>query len=340
MITHRATPPERPAWQAALADAISDPRELLRIAGVPPAMLGFSETALKAFSLRVPRGFAARMRRGDARDPLLRQVLPVALETRAVPGYGPDPVGDLSAEVVPGVLHKYHGRVLLVLTGACAIHCRYCFRRHFPYARSSAARERFEPALCYIRDRPEITEVILSGGDPLMLPDTRLSELAARLTEITHLQRLRIHSRLPIVLPERIDADLLHWLTTTRLRPVMVVHANHAREIDAGVEQALAALRQAGVTVLNQSVLLAGVNDAVDALVALSLALFAAGALPYYLHLLDPVAGAAHFEVKTGRALALYEGLRRALPGYLVPRLVRERPGAAFKLPIEMLVPP
>jgi L-lysine 2,3-aminomutase len=339
MITHTRSVPERSPWQEALADAISDPGELLRDLCLSPAALGSSEAALRQFSLRVPRGFAARMHKGDARDPLLRQVLPVGAETDAVPGFRTDPVGDLTAEVVPGVLHKYHGRVLLVLTGACAIHCRYCFRRHFPYGRSSPARDHFESALGYLRDHPAITEVILSGGDPLSLPDAHLADLAARLATIPHLRRLRVHSRLPIVLPERVDEALLSWLTGTRLSPVMVVHANHAREIDACVARALARLRRAGVTVLNQSVLLAGVNDELDVLVALSERLFEVGALPYYLHLLDPVAGAAHFDVDPHRARRLFEGLSRALPGYLVPKLVWERPGAPYKVPVELLSP-
>ncbi|HEX2164949.1 MAG TPA: EF-P beta-lysylation protein EpmB, partial [Thermoanaerobaculia bacterium] len=293
-----------------------------------------ARAAAADFPLRVPRGFVARMRPGDPRDPLLLQVLAAAAEVEPVPGYGPDPLAEAGAQPVPGVLHKYRGRALLVVTGACAVHCRYCFRRHFPYGERGLTRSAEARALAWLAGEPSIDEAILSGGDPLTLPDDRLAGLAARLAEVPHLRRLRLHTRLPIVLPERVDEALLAWLTGTRLAPVVVVHANHAREIDGAVAAALGRLRAAGVPVLNQSVLLAGVNDSADALAELSEALFAAGALPYYLHLLDPVAGAAHFAVPEERARAVHAALAARLPGYLVPRLVREVPGAPGKVPV------
>jgi EF-P beta-lysylation protein EpmB len=326
------------AWRRSLAEAVTDPAELLALLELPTAEVeGLLEGARRAgrpFPLRVPRGFVARMRKGDPRDPLLAQVLPLGTELDPVLGFTADPLGELAAAPVPGLLHKYRGRVLLVATGACAVHCRYCFRRTFPYAEQGASAAGFEPALAYVGADPTIEEVILSGGDPLLLPDSRLARLAEELAAIPHVARLRVHTRTPIVLPDRVDDDLLAWLTGTRLGPVIVLHANHAREIDAEVAAAMARLREAGVPLLNQSVLLKGVNDSVEALADLSRALFAAGVLPYYLHLLDRVAGAAHFEVEEGEARRLAAALAARLPGYLVPRLVREVEGAPGKVPV------
>jgi L-lysine 2,3-aminomutase len=322
---------QTPRWQALLAGAVTDPETLLAALGLGPEWLPGARAAARLFPLRVPHGYIARMARRDPQDPLLRQVLPLNEECEAVEGYGPDPVGDLKARAAPGVLHKYRGRVLLTATGACAVHCRYCFRRHFPYAEANASADRWRAALDYIAADPGIEEVILSGGDPLTLSDRRLAEFVAAVERIPHVRRLRLHTRLPIVLPERIDAALLAWLGATRLTVVVVVHANHANEIDGAVRAALVRLKDSGATLLNQSVLLAGVNDSVEALAGLSRALFDAGVLPYYLHLLDKVQGAAHFDVPEDRARALLAGLNARLPGYLVPRLVREIAGAPGK---------
>lgn len=331
MITRTAVLRQTPAWQRELAQAVTDPAELLVLLQLSPDLLGPARTAATSFSLRVPRPYLARMRKGDPQDPLLRQVLPLAEELQPAPGFDHDPVGDQATMVVPGVLHKYQGRVLLTVTGACAVHCRYCFRRHFPYADANPASDHWQPALGYIAADDSIHEVILSGGDPLTLSDQRLAALARSLQEIPHVRRLRIHTRLPIVLPQRVDALLLDWLGRLRLKAVVVVHANHAREIDAAVHTACAGLLDAGVTLLNQSVLLRGVNDSADALADLSEALFSAGVLPYYLHQLDRVAGAAHFEVSDAGARALMREINARLPGYLVPRLVREIAGAPGK---------
>jgi L-lysine 2,3-aminomutase len=271
------------------------------------------------------------MRRGDPHDPLLRQVLPLGAELVAAPGFSVDPVGDRDALRAPGVLHKYQGRVLLTATGACAVHCRYCFRRHFPYAQANASAEHWQAALDYVATNPDVREVILSGGDPLTLSDRRLAEFVQALEACAHVERLRLHTRLPVVLPERVTPELLAWLANTRLQTVVVIHANHAREIDDNVRLACARLRDSGATLLNQSVLLRGVNDSVEALATLSETLFAAGVLPYYLHLLDRVQGAAHFEVEDATARQLLAELNAGLPGYLVPRLVRELPGAPGK---------
>lgn len=288
----------------------------------------------RGFPMLVPRGFAARMRPGDPDDPLLRQVLPLDAEAHSPDGFQTDPVGDLHSRAGPGLLHKYHGRLLLITTGACAVHCRYCFRREFPYSAQHAGTDGWQSATDYLRDHADIEEVILSGGDPLMLDTRRLTELAARLAEIPHLKRLRLHTRLPVVLPERIDAELLQWLANLPWNIVLVIHANHAREFDPDVDRALSAVRANGVHLLNQTVLLKGVNDDANALIELMKRGFDAGVLPYYLHLLDRVNGSAHFEVPEQQAKVLMEALREKLPGYLVPRLVREVAGMPYKLPI------
>jgi EF-P beta-lysylation protein EpmB len=278
------------------------------------------------------------MRPGDPADPLLRQVLPLEEEELPAAGYTADPLGELAAPPVAGVLHKYRGRALVVATGACAVHCRYCFRRHFPYAEHSGQAAGWREVVDRIAGDPGISEVILSGGDPLSLPDERLAELAGALAALPQLRRLRLHTRLPIVLPERVDHALVAWLGALDLPVAVVVHANHAQELDADVRRALAALQATGALLLNQSVLLAGVNDSVDALGDLCEALFDAGVLPYYLHLLDPVAGAAHFAVDEAVAVEIMRELAARLPGYLVPRLVHEVPGAPSKLAVDLRV--
>lgn len=321
-------------WKNALAQAVRDPAELLTLLELPERWLQPARRAAETFPLRVPRGYVARMVSGNPDDPLLRQVLPLREELEPAPGFVADPVGDRAAAAAPGLLHKYHGRVLMTLTGACAVHCRYCFRRHFPYAEENPRADGWSAALDYIAGQPEVTEVVLSGGDPLAMDDAPLSALAEKLAAIRHVRRLRVHTRLPVVLPERVTDELLGWLTGTRLDPVMVIHANHSAEIDTVAAGALRRLRGAGVPLFNQAVLLRGVNDNVTALIELSERLFAADVIPYYLHLLDPVAGAAHFDVSEEKATALVEAARQRLPGYLVPQLVRERAGAASKLPV------
>ncbi|UJJ58978.1 EF-P beta-lysylation protein EpmB [Rhodanobacter denitrificans] len=327
--------PDAPAadWRQLWREAVTDAGELLDLLGLqhladqlPPADAGFQ--------LRVPRGFVARMRHGDPRDPLLLQVLPQLAELDEVPGFVVDAVGDMAAREARGVLHKYAGRALLIASGSCAVNCRYCFRRHFPYGEEMAASNHWREALEHLRRAPSINELILSGGDPLSLATGKLEELTQELAGIPHVTRLRIHSRLPVVLPERIDDAFIHWLASLPLQKVVVLHANHANELDASVDAACARLREAGATLLNQSVLLKGVNDGADTLADLSERLFAAGVLPYYLHQLDRVQGTAHFEADDSRALALMEALRARLPGYLVPRLVREVGGDASKRPL------
>ncbi len=323
-----------PTWQSALAEAVRDPAELLSLLNLGNEWLTPAQAAARLFPLRVPRGFVARMRKGDPHDPLLRQVLPLGEECLTSEGFGADPVGDLAAMTVPGVLHKYQGRVLLTATGACAVHCRYCFRRHFPYTDANPAVDQWQRALDYIARDASISEVILSGGDPLSLSERRLLELVRHLETITHVKRLRFHTRLPIVLPERVNPEFLAWFGAIKFKTVVVVHVNHANEIDEAVRSALMQLQAAGATLLNQSVLLRGVNDTADILEKLSENLFEAGVLPYYLHLLDKVQGAAHFDVPLAAAQQLMAELQARLPGYLVPRLVREISGAPGKVSI------
>ncbi len=275
------------------------------------------------------------MRRGDPDDPLLRQVLPAPAEDDDVAGFTDNPVGELGLIRGDGLLSKYHGRALLVATGACAIHCRYCFRRHFPYDGGQPLGGEFSAALDRVASDGSISEIILSGGDPLVLPDEGLAQIASAIAEIPHVRRLRIHTRMPVVLPERVDEALVGWIEASRLPVVVVIHANHANEIDDSVVRALGVLDAAGVTLLNQAVLLRGVNDSVEALEELSNRLFDCGVLPYYLHLLDRVAGAAHFEVDEARAMEIMENLQAMLPGYLVPRLVREVEGAPSKVAVK-----
>ena len=297
---------------------------MLRQLDVAPSAV---DAAPSPFPLRVPKPYVARMCRGDPEDPLLRQVLPVSAEHAPVAGYMADPLREASAAVAPGLLQKYAGRVLLIATGACAVHCRYCFRRHFPYA-SHRQDANFE-AVERIRADPSIREVILSGGDPLLLTDGHLARLVARIGTLPQVTRLRLHTRLPVVIPQRVTAALVDALAAVPQRVIVVLHFNHPNEMDADCRRALAALR--GFSLLNQSVLLAGVNDDAAVLAALSERLFEAGALPYYLHLPDAVAGTAHFRVDEERAGAIHRQLTAQLPGYLVPKLVREVPGAAAK---------
>ncbi|VAW76425.1 Lysine 2,3-aminomutase [hydrothermal vent metagenome] len=325
---------QSPHWQTLLSQCITDVEVLWQMLDLPRSLLPQARNATQKFRLRVPTGFVQRMRRGDPTDPLLRQILPLGEELIEAPDYSTDPLEELDAMPVPGLLHKYPGRVLLTLTGACAVNCRYCFRRHYPYNEANPSREHWPATLDYISRHQQIHEVILSGGDPLTLTDIRLAGMAKDLAAIPHVTTLRLHSRVPVVLPERIDDALLDWISASGLRVVMVIHCNHANEIDASVIQAMQQLMSVGVSLLNQSVLLRGVNNDAKSLSSLSHSLFEAGILPYYLHQLDPVQGAAHFAVDDTEARQLINEIRYILPGYLVPRLVRETPGESAKTPL------
>ncbi len=327
------------SWQRELAGAITQPEALARALSLDPGLFPAASQASALFALRVPLSFVRRMRPGDPQDPLLRQVMPTAAELADVAGFGPDPLAERDAFKAPGLLQKYRGRALLIATGACAVNCRYCFRREFPYP-EQVGNGPLRQALEAIAADPSVEEVILSGGDPLSLSDARLRALTDQLALIPHIRRLRLHTRLPVVLPSRVDAGLLQWLRALPWPVAIVLHSNHGNEIDDSFRAACARLRSAGATLLNQAVLLRGVNDSVPALSDLSQRLFAAGVVPYYLHMLDRVRGAAHFEVPEATAQRLLGELAATLSGYLVPRLVREVPGGPAKLPLPVQFPP
>ena len=318
-------------WQQALSHAFNDIESLCQYLKLDPAQLPIL-AEYRQFPIKVTREFAARMQPGNPNDPLLRQVLPLQQELEQYPGFVADPVGDLQALATEGVIQKYQGRVLLISTSACAIHCRYCFRRNFPYAEQQLSTRKLQQALNWLEQHAEISEVILSGGDPLLLNDTRWTQLLEALNGMPHIQRIRIHSRIPIVLPARITPELLQQFAHSRAKLVMVMHSNHANELNADVANACRQLRNIGITVLNQSVLLRTINDDADSLCELSERLFSLGVLPYYLHQLDHAQGTGHFAVSDSHALQLIHSLRVRLPGYLVPKLVREQAGAAYKL--------
>jgi len=322
----------RSRWQRELAEAVRDPAELCRLLDLDPALAGAAPTAAGGFPLLVPRGFVARMTPGDPRDPLLLQVLPRADEGADAPGFTADPLDEARAVVAPGLVRKYAGRALLLAAGGCAVNCRYCFRREFPYAEQGATPAGVARAVAAIAADESIHEVILSGGDPLLLDDARLGRLLDELASLPHVRRLRIHSRLPVVLPARVTAELVATLASTRLACVVVIHANHPAELDDSVADAVARLAEARPLLLNQAVLLAGVNDSTEVLRGLSERLVEIGVVPYYLHLLDRVRGTAAFEVDEARAVALHGRLRELLPGYAVPRLAREVPGEPAKV--------
>ncbi|WP_332403128.1 EF-P beta-lysylation protein EpmB [Vibrio metschnikovii] len=322
-------------WLQQLANGISDPEQLLTQLAIDPSpwQSGFKARAL--FAQRVPESFVERMEKGNPHDPLLRQVLPLSDEFIIHPGYSTDPLEEQNNST-PGLLHKYRNRCLLIVKGGCAINCRYCFRRHFPYQDNKGNKLVWQQSLDYIAQHRQLNEVILSGGDPLMAKDHELGWLIEQIAAIPHIKRLRIHSRLPVVIPARITDELVSLCAETRLQVILVTHINHANEINAELSQQLARLRAEKVTLLNQSVLLKGVNDSVPAQVALSEALFDAGILPYYLHVLDKVQGAAHFYVSDEQARTIIAGLIEQVSGYLVPKLTREIGGRPSKTPLDL----
>lgn len=324
-----------PDWKSAQAAAVTDPASLLALLELDPALLPAARAAAAVFPLRVPLSFVARMQKRNPDDPLLRQVLPLGLELEENAGFVTNPLKENEAVRAPGLLQKYQGRVLLTATGACGVHCRYCFRRHYPYAEQNPRKD-WAAVLAAVRADDSIHEVILSGGDPFTLDTSRLKQVSADIESIPHIQRLRVHTRQPIVLPERVDDALVEWLASISLPLVIVLHVNHANEIDDHVRVAIGRLRRAGATLLNQSVLLRGINDDAASLLELSETLFDAGILPYYLHLLDPVSGAAHFDVQDARARAIVNEMHGRISGYLVPRLVREIPGKSGKTLINL----
>ena len=318
-------------WQHSLKTAMTDPEQLLAALSLPSHLLKDAQRASELFPLRVPHEFVSRMAKGDPQDPLLLQVLPIGAEHNEVQGFVTDPLQEASARPLPGIVHKYKDRVLLILSGACAINCRYCFRRHFPYADNQLGGKQWEEALNYLRQHTELREVVMSGGDPLVTTDARLARKISELEEIPHLERLRIHTRLPVVIPSRITTSLCESLSKTRFNTVVTLHINHANELDASVSKGVEQLRRGGVTVLNQAVVLKGINDQWQTQVALSRKLFKANILPYYLFAFDPVAGASHFDTSIEQIQRMYQEMQRELPGYLLPRLAQEIPGKTSK---------
>lgn len=326
-------------WQKELAFSFTNPEDLLSYLQLPVNAYLEDSKARRLFPMRVPRHFAALMEKGNPDDPLLKQVMPLKDEFVITPGFSEDPLEEHDT-AARGLLHKYESRALLIVRGGCAVNCRYCFRRHFPYADNSVSRSQWEDTLTYLREHTEINEVIFSGGDPLMAKDTQLKWLAQEIAAISHIKRLRIHTRLPVVLPERIDDDFVSWFTQLPLQRIMVLHINHANEVSPSLSKRLQTLRNAGVTLLNQAVLLKDINDSAESQVALNEAVFEAGILPYYLHVLDKVQGAGHFYVADESATTLMAEVIRRLPGFLVPKLVREIGGQPGKTPIDLRLHP
>ena len=326
-------------WQKELASGFTDPFSLLSYLNLDPTDFGSHAEARRLFPMRVPRFFASLMEQGNWQDPLLLQVLPSNQEFLTAPGYNQDPLAEHDT-ANPGLLHKYHSRVLLIVKGGCAVNCRYCFRRHFPYADNSLSNAELENNIAYIAADPAIDEVILSGGDPLMAKDSKLAALAEKIAALPHVKRLRIHTRLPVVMPSRLDASFYRWFAGLPVQRVLVLHINHANEVSAELTEKLAPLRQAGVTVLNQAVLLKGVNDTADTQAQLNEKVFAAGIMPYYLHLLDKVQGAAHFDIDVEQAREIMAGVIKRLPGFMVPKLVTEIGGQPGKTPVDLRLYP
>lgn len=325
-----------PTWQKELSNAVKNPSQLLHLLDISPESVALSDIARKQFPMLVPLPFIKKMKKGDINDPLLKQVLPIADEELVSPDYSTDPLQEHDS-AIPGLLHKYKSRVLLILKSGCAVNCRYCFRRHFPYQENNINKKQIEQVVAYIKAHPEVNEVILSGGDPLMSKDDHLQYIIAQLEPLQQLKRLRIHTRLPVVIPSRITDKLANMLKQSRFNVVCVLHINHANEIDQIFQKAIYKLHQAGVQLLNQGIVLKDINDNSQALIELSEALFSAHILPYYLFLLDKVQGAQHFDLEEHKAQQLIKTMSAALPGYLVPKLSREIAGEKSKTVINSL---
>ncbi len=333
-IYQKSTPPSLPSWQSILSQAVTDPKELLALLNLDPSLLPAAIAGAETFSMRVPHTYIARMQPGNEHDPLLLQILPTQAECEETEGFVHDPLGEGPKNPQPGIIHKYHGRLLLMPGQLCAVNCRFCFRRHFPYKDNRLNKDEWQAALTYIRDDTSIKEVIFSGGDPLAQNDKRLASLVNALADIPHVERVRIHTRMPVVIPQRVCDELLEWLTGTRLQTVMVIHCNHPNEIDGDVAQAMKTLHRHGIHLLNQSTILKGINDNVETLLELSEKLFACHVMPYYLHLFDKVQNAAHFAVDDDTVTKLVAQMSTRCSGYLVPKIVREVAGMSSKMTI------
>ncbi|MFC4700469.1 EF-P beta-lysylation protein EpmB [Glaciecola siphonariae] len=338
IIPKKTIPVEIP-WQKELARAFTTPESLLAYLQIDADKYRSHFSARDLFVMRVPRPFADLMNAGDWHDPLLAQVMPREQEFFSPPGYSTDPL-DEQSNTTPGILHKYLNRALLIVKGGCAVNCRYCFRRHFPYQENAVSKQKWLEVMAYIERDKNLDEIIFSGGDPLMAKDSHLKWLAEQISKIKHIKRIRIHTRLPVVIPSRINTEFLDWFGSLGQQKIMVLHINHANEVGAGLIEACAKLKKAGVTLLNQAVLLRDINHTSEAQIALNEAVFSAGILPYYLHLLDKVQGAAHFDVGEEEAKVMMADVIKRQPGYLVPKLVREIAGQPGKTPIDLGLQP
>jgi EF-P beta-lysylation protein EpmB len=326
-------------WQIALSRAVTHPKQLFKRLQLDSQHLD-SETFLASNSFRVfaTESYLQRIKPKDINDPLLRQILPLGEEILNTESYTNDPLNEVQATTVPGLLHKYAGRALLITNAHCAINCRFCFRKNFSYSGNHYSSANKDAIIKYLKEHEDISELILSGGDPLLLNDKKLKELIYLTEQIPHIQRIRIHTRIPIVLPERITESLLGILADSRLKVVVVVHCNHAQEIDSAVENALHKLKIVCFSLLNQSVLLKGVNDDPLTLINLQHKLFENGVQSYYLHLLDKVKGTHHFDLPLHKAQILYQEMERQLPGYMLPKLVFESPEFPNKVQLGTLL--
>jgi EF-P beta-lysylation protein EpmB len=331
MLTERPIIPLKQPWQKALSEMVTDPKQLFTLLGLDPSYLNEAQNACHLFPLRATHSYLSRMQKGNIKDPLLLQILPLGIEQQDK-DFSPDPLDEKNANPVPGLLHKYKNRALLIVTGTCAVNCRFCFRRHFAYSENNPGKNGWEKALVYIEEHPEINEVIYSGGDPLMLNDDYLAYLSEKVANIPHIKYLRIHSRLPIVQPNRINDQFISWFKKINLQKTIVVHCNHVNEVNAEVIEHINVLKKHSINLFNQAVILKGINDSVEMQIALCEKLFSIGVQPYYLHLLDKVQGAAHFEVPFEKVLEIVRGMRENLPGYLMPKLVEEVPRAGSKV--------
>nr|WP_152411796.1 EF-P beta-lysylation protein EpmB [Moraxella macacae] len=314
------------------ANTINDRQTLAKMLDLP---LDFAEK-VGDFALKVPQKFVKKMQKGDMNDPLLLQILPTAAETVQALGFVADPLAEKLANPTKGVIHKYRSRVLIPITGACMVHCRYCFRQHFDYQENLPTTNDWQTIVDYIVKHPEVNEVILSGGDPLSLSDRRLFAILDILESLSQICTIRLHSRVPVVIPSRLHDALLQRLSSSRCQIVLVIHANHPNELDDETVFYFKQAKLAQITLLNQTVLLKNINNNADVLATLSEKLWQAGVLPYYLHVLDKVAGASHFYIDDEQAVAIYWQLLEKCAGYLVPKLVRETPNEAFKTPLNL----
>ncbi|NRB37186.1 MAG: EF-P beta-lysylation protein EpmB [Pseudomonadales bacterium] len=337
MITRTESRWQTEDWQKAMKNMIRDVRSLYQAVNLNPEDLPAELSSRLDFPVRVPQNFVQRMQKGNALDPLLLQVLPQTAEMQDIAGFSTDPLAEAEFNMAPGLIHKYHGRVLLISNPSCSVHCRYCFRRHFPYQENTPGSQHWHKAMDYIANNKEIHEVILSGGDPLAANDDYLQQLIDKIAQIKHVKTLRIHTRQPVVMPERITNELLAVLTSSRLKTVMVIHSNHAQELQGDTVEALQLLQAHGIRLLNQSVFLKGINDTVQAQKSLLESLYTLNIQAYYLHVLDKVQGAGHFFCKDEDTKEIYAKLVTLLPGYMLPRLVREYPHAASKTAIDII---